>query len=36
MSDNENKVNELNELMEESAVTMNGRLMLIDMDGKIQ
>jgi signal transduction histidine kinase len=29
-------VEELNELMEESAVSMNGRLMLIDMDGKIQ
>ena len=29
-------VEELNELLEESAVTMNGRLMLIDTDGKIQ
>jgi len=28
--------NELNELLEESAVTMDGRLMLIDNDGKIQ
>ena len=29
-------VEELNELMDESAVSMNGRLLLIDMDGKIQ
>ena len=29
-------VDELNELMEESAVSMDGRLMLIDLDGKIQ
>lgn len=27
---------ELNELLEENAVSMNGRLMLIDQDGKIQ
>lgn len=29
-------VEELNQLLEESAASMNGRLLLIDMDGKVQ